>query len=95
MNCAVRTESDEALAALVHDLRQPLGTLEYGVLYLQILLGDAEEAVQQQLRLMQQQIELAAQLANHAAERITQPAIQRVAAGASLDFTKSETAAVT
>ena len=95
MNFAVRTESEEALVALVHDLRQPLGTLEYGVLYLQILLGDAEEPVQEQLRLMQQQIELAAQLANHAAERVKRPVIQRMAAGESLDFTKSETAAVT
>ena len=95
MNYAVRTEPEEALAALVHDLRQPLGTLEYSALYLQILLGEAEEPVQQQLRLMQQQIELAAQLLRRAAERVAPPGIQRVAAGESLDFTKSETAAVT
>ena len=95
MKYAVCTESEEALAALVHDLRQPLGTLEYSALYLQILLGETEEPVQHQLRLIQQQIELAAQLVSDAAERIARPAIQRAAAGESLDFTKSETAAVT
>jgi signal transduction histidine kinase len=95
MNCAVCTESEETIAALVHDLRQPLGTLEYSALYLQILLGEAEERVRQQLCLMQQQIELAAQMVSRAAERTARPAIQRAAAGESLDFTKSETAAVT
>jgi len=95
MNCAVCTESEEAMVALVHDLRQPLGTLEYSALYLQILLGEAKEPVQQQLRLIQQQIELAEQLVKHAAKRVARPPIQRVAAGESLDFTKSETAAVT
>lgn len=95
MNFAVCREPQEAMAALVHDLRQPLGTLEYSALYLQILLGDAEEPVQQQLRLMQQQIELAAHIVNHAAEGMARSAIQSVAAGKSLDFTKSETAAVT
>ena len=95
MNCAVCTESEATLAALVHDLRQPLGTLEYSAVYLQMLLGETEEPVQQQLRLIQQQIELAAELVSHAADRIARPAIQRAAAGESLDFTKSETAAVT
>ena len=95
MNCAVHSESEEALAALVHDLRQPLGTLEYSILYLKILLGAAEEPVQQQLRLMQEQIELAAELLSDAAERTVRPAIQRVETGESLDFTKSQTAAVT
>ena len=95
MTCAVSTESEEVLIALVHDLRQPLGTLEYSALYLEILLGEAEEPVQEQLRLIQQQIELAAQLVSQAAAHIARPTIQRAAAGESLDFTKSETAAVT
>ena len=92
MNCSVQVEPEEALAELVHDLRQPLGTLEYSALYLQILLGDAEGPAQQQLRIMQQQIEAAARMLDRAAGR---PAIQRAAAGESLDFTKSESAGVT
>ena len=95
MNFAVHTEAEDALADLVHDLRQPLGTLEYSASYLQILLGETREPVQQQLRVMQQQIELAARLVSNAAGRLPRPAIQRAAAGESLDLTKSETAALT
>jgi hypothetical protein len=95
MNVAIRTESEEALAALVHDLRQPLGTLEYSACYLQMLLGETQGAVEGQLRLMQQQIDLASRLLSDAAARVTRHPIQSAAAGKSLDLTKSETAAVT
>ncbi len=95
MNRAVLTESEEALAALVHDLRQPLGTLEYSTLYLQMLLGNAPAAVQQQLQVMQEQIERAAGILGEAAARLETAPIQRAATGESLDLTKSETAAVT
>ena len=95
MNPAVRTESEETLAALVHDLRQPLSTLEYSVSYLQILLGDAPEEVRQQLRVIERQIDLAAGMISGAAASVSRPVIQRDAAGENRDLTKSAIAAVT
>ena len=95
MNPAVHMKSKEVLAALVHDLRQPLSTMEYSVSYLQILLGDAPEAVRQQLRVIERQIDLAAGMISEAVGQVSQPAIQRAAAGESRDLTKSATAAVT
>ncbi|MBZ5578138.1 MAG: hypothetical protein LAP40_16370 [Acidobacteriia bacterium] len=87
-------DSDEVLAELVHDLRQPLGTLEYSACYLQLLLSEPREAVQEQLRIIQQQLDIAARLLTEAAARVARP-VQRTAAGESLDLTKSEIAAVT
>lgn len=95
MNCSVRTEADEFLAELVHDLRQPLTTLEYSASYLQMLLGDPQGAVQQQLQVIQEQLDVAARLVNEAAARVPRRAIQPTVAGDSLDLTKSQTAAVT
>lgn len=95
MHPAVRTESEKTLAVLVHDLRQPLSTLEYSVSYLQILLGDAPEAVRQQLRVIERQIDLAAGMISDAATAVSRPVIQRAAAGENRDLTKSATAAVT
>ena len=88
-------DSGEVLANLVHDLRQPLGTLEYSACYLELLLGNAPESVQEQLRIIQQQLDAAARLLVDAVARMPQPGVQRTAAGESLDFTKAETAAVT
>ena len=95
MNLAIHTESAAALAELVHDLRQPLGTLEYSTAYLRVLLGETSGPVQQQLRVIEQQIDLAVRLVSEAAAHVPRARIQRAAAGESLDLTKSETAAVT
>ena len=95
MNGSVRSESEEVLIDLVHELRQPLSTLEYSACYLQMLLGDAHGAVQQQLRVIQQQVDLATRLLSEAVTRIPRLDLQRAAADESLDLTKSETAAVT
>src|SRR5215510_7122683 len=88
-------ESEELLADLVHDLRQPLGTIDSSACYLKILLDGAQSAVQEQLRLIQQQVELAARLLAEAAARRPRQRVQGAAAGESLDLTKSHTAAVT
>jgi signal transduction histidine kinase len=95
MNGLVRSKSEELVVDLVHELRQPLSTLEYSSCYLQMLLGEAQEAVQEQLRIIQQQIDLATRMLSEAAARIPRPEFQRAATGESLDLTKSETAAVT
>lgn len=94
MNGSGRADTPDLIAELVHDLRQPLGTLEYSACCLQILLGESQAAVQQQLRVMQQQIDLATRLLSEAVARLPHPGLQRVAAE-SLDLTNSETAAVT
>ena len=95
MDRAVLTESEEALAALVHDLRQPLGTLEYSALYLQMLLGGGPAAVQRQLQVMQEQIAIAAGILSEAAAQLSHAPVQRAGTGESRDLTNSETAAVT
>jgi len=93
MRTCLLTESEEALAHLVHDLRQPLGTLEYSACYLQLLLGDAHEAVKEQLRIMQHQLDLASRLLTEAAGRAAHA--QDAETVESFDLTKSATAAVT
>jgi len=95
MDRAVVMESEEVLAALVHDLRQPLGTLEYSALCLERLLDDAPAPVQRQLQVMHEQIEAAAAILSEAAAHLPRTAGQREARGESRDRTNSETAAVT
>jgi len=95
MNGSGRTDTQDLMAELVHELRQPLGTLEYSACCLQILLSESHAGVQQQLRVMQQQIDLATRLLSEAAARLPHPGFQRVGTAESLDLTKPETAAVT
>jgi signal transduction histidine kinase len=94
MGVTVSTASQESVADLIHDLRQPLSTIEYSACYLQMLLAEAGAAVQEQLRLIQRQLDHAAMLLD-AASTASRPDDQRTAAGESFDLTKSETAVVT
>ena len=94
MNGSLRHESEELMIDLVHELRQPLSTLEYSACYLQMLLGEAQESVQQQLRIIQQQIDLATRLVDEAAVRIPRLETQRGTAGKSLDLPESEAVAI-
>jgi len=94
MNGSFRSESEDSLANLVHELRQPLSTLEYSARYLQMLLGGAQEAVQQQLRIIQDQIDFAAHLVDGAAAHIPRLQPRRATSSEGLSFTKSETVAV-
>ena len=71
----VLTESEEMLASLVHDLRQPLGNLEYSACYLELLLGQTQGAVQEQLRLIREQVDLASRLLAEASARIAHPQV--------------------
>ncbi len=91
----VLTESEEVLRNLVHDLRQPLGTIDYSACCLQLLLAEAGTAVQQQLHLISQQVERAAHLLEDVAARVTHSAAEREGCVESLDLTNSHTAAVT
>ena len=95
MSPIARTNSEKVLTDLVHDLRQPLGTLEYSACYLEMLLPEAQETVQRQLRIIQQQLDVATRLVSHAVAQVSDPDCQRRGAAESLDLTKSETASVT
>ena len=88
------TESDELFASLVHDLRQPLNTIQDSASYLKLVLGDCGEMVQEQLRLIERQVDLAAHMLAEVSARMRMPP-QCAGSVENLDLTKSETAAVT
>jgi signal transduction histidine kinase len=84
-----RIESEDLVADLIHDLRQPLDTIESSAYYLRILLAERGGAVEEQLRIIGQQVELASRMLTAVASS------HRAGAAESLDFTKSQTAVVT
>jgi hypothetical protein len=88
------TEFEEMIGSLIHDLRQPLNTIENSASYLKLLLGDRGPAVDDQLRLIERQVDVAAHMLAEAAARMRSGA-QRAGAAESLDLTKSQTAVVT
>jgi len=88
------TEFDELLASLIHDLRQPLNTIENSASYLRLLLGERGNAVEDQLRLIERQVDAAAHMLVEASARM-RPRPQCAGAVESLDLTKSQTAVVT
>ncbi len=83
-------ESENLIADLIHDLRQPLDTIENSAYYLRILLAERGGSVDEQLRIIGQQVELASRMLAAAASQI-----HRAGATESLEFTKSQTAVVT
>ena len=87
------TEFEELFASLVHDLRQPLNTIENSASYLKLLLGERGATVDEQLRLIERQVDVAEHLLAEASARMRSRA--QCAAGESLDLTKSQTAVVT
>jgi signal transduction histidine kinase len=86
---------EKVLADLIHDLRQPLSTIDNSISYLDLLLREAEEPVHEQLRLIARQVDLAARILLEASTRMCPPRAQCAAAGESRALTKSQTAAVT
>jgi signal transduction histidine kinase len=90
------SEPEELLARLVHDLRQPLGTIETSAYYMNLLLGQEQAPARQQLRIVERQVDLAARMLNEAAAELRHLRSQRAdAAPQNRDATKPETAAVT
>ena len=63
-------DSEQLLKNLVHDLRQPLGTIETSVYYLGLLLRTADPQAQEQMRTIEHQVERAAGLLNAAAAEL-------------------------
>lgn len=94
--------AEKLLKNVVHDLRQPLGTIETSAYLLNRMLRGAEGQAYQHLCTIERQVDLAARILNEAVAELgrlrsrpgTQPAAHP-SEDASLDFTKSETAAVT
>jgi signal transduction histidine kinase len=98
------TPYEEILSGLVHDLRQPLGNIETGIFYLDLVLDHPSDRLREQLRAMERQVAQAAGLLHCAAEELRARRAQSVpdrgrassaAAAESFDFTKSVTAEVT
>lgn len=86
------SESEELVAALIHDLRQPLEVVSNSAEYLRHMLDGAEGPVETQLRIISQQVERAADLLTCAASQLLGT---RVSRAANRDFTNSQTAALT
>jgi signal transduction histidine kinase len=59
-------DSGHLLKDLVHDLRQPLGTLETSAYYLSLHLENGDPHVREQIAIIQHQVERAAALLNEA-----------------------------
>lgn len=87
-------QAEDILMGCVHDLRQPLGTIETSVYLLNLLLGNTEGPVQEHLRTIERQVELAAHTMNEAVAEMRRVRAQRPESE-NLDFTKLQTAAVT
>ncbi len=87
-------EAEQLLADVVHDLRQPLGTIQSSTFLLNWLLRDAPPEIHVQLRIIERQAKLAACILQEAAAQLCPAPAQHAEAGA-LEFTKSQTAAVT
>ena len=87
-------EAEDILMGCVHDMRQPLGTIETSVFILSLLLSDLAGQVPEHLRTIERQVEVAARTLNEAVAELGRLRAQR-AEVESLHFTKSETAAVT
>jgi hypothetical protein len=86
-------EAEDILMSCVHDIRQPLGTIETSVFVLSLLLADMGGQVPEHLRTMERQVALAAHTLDEAVAELRRLRAQR-AEDASLEFARSGTAAV-
>jgi signal transduction histidine kinase len=81
---------------LVHDLRQPLSTIQNCASYLELVLPEASPAAQAQLRMIERQVEEADSLLLESLPALSRLLLQPAAgADANLELMKSATAAVT
>jgi signal transduction histidine kinase len=60
------------LATLVHDVRQPLSTIETSAYCLKLLMHDAPEPVREQIRIILRQVDRADSLLREATDRFRQ-----------------------
>ena len=85
-------EAEDILMCCVHDVRQPLSTIETSVFVLSLLLGDLQGQVPEHLRTIERQVALAARTLDEAVAELRrlrpQPPVVE-----SLAFAESEIAA--
>jgi hypothetical protein len=84
--------SDQIVANLLHDLRQPICNIGLGLFYLNILLGEPGGKLQEQLGALEKQTHRASQLIDQAAAELDRRQAQPAA---SLSPTKPATSSVT
>ncbi|MGA2271559.1 MAG: hypothetical protein ABSH44_24100 [Bryobacteraceae bacterium] len=89
------SECEELVARLLHDLRQPLGTIGTSAYYMELVLGQEDGPAREQLRLIERQVDLAVRILNEAAAEARHLRDRRAeGAGESPALTKPATAAV-
>jgi len=87
------SEYQKLLATLVHDVRQPLSTIENSAFCLKMLMRDAPGPVREQIEIILRQVDHADGYLRNAADRLRQ--IQRTGGEENFEFTNSATALVT
>ncbi len=95
MDFLLRYYTEEDLAALVHDLRQPLSTIGLSASYLDMVLGDANERAREQVRSIQHQVDRLSMMLDQTVAQIRRIGVQRARESVeNLDSTKPHSAAV-
>ena len=93
MRSIAEIETELLLKNLVHDLRQPLSTIETSAYFLNLLLGDGHERAHEQLHTIEHQVDRAAALLSQAVAELHR--LQECPTGESRSLTKAAIAAVT
>jgi signal transduction histidine kinase len=86
---------EDLLAALVHDLRQPLGNIETSVFLLNLLTPPDDARLHAQLHIIECQLRDAARMLTEASTALRGMRAQRVDTVASVDLTNPASAGVT
>jgi signal transduction histidine kinase len=90
----VHGEYQKLFATMVHDVRQPLSTIETSAYCLNLMMRDAPEPLREQIRVILRQVDRADACLRDAAESFRR--LQTAPEGkANFEFTKSATALVT
>ncbi len=93
MRSIAEIETELLLKNLVHDLRQPLSTIETSTYYLNLLLSGGPDRAIEQLRTIEHQVDRAAALLAEAVAELHR--LHEYPTGESRSLTKEVTAAVT
>ena len=86
------TSHDELIRTLIHDLRQPLGTLETGVFCLHLMIPSPSDRVHEQMQAMERQIAHAVGLLQRASNDLKALTSQDAADGAAASFERTNSA---
>ena len=87
--------TEDALAQLLHDLRQPLGNIALSATYLSMILDSADERVQEQIVSIQAQVERLSRMLDCATPGVRRIGVQRAdRSREDRESTKPQTASV-